>query len=162
MQKRNTLFVVLVLMMAVASVTLAAWPTLRAPCGHKVSLLSRWFPKLLPHTCWGQGVVGRMRGLHDHWDQYEKALAALSKKPDDKEDPTQPKSAVHYFDQPIGGKMVKMHVTTQRNTGDKTTTWECEVDGAGVLAGNYFMTGDGQIHFNEDHAATAKDEVLPQ
>jgi len=130
------------------TVALAALVGLFAPlqhriCGHRCSLVDRWFPKWNSHSCAAENVVGNLLTIRFVIKNYQKRTGHLG---DSLLEMIPPRS--HF----LGLDKLAYH----RSGSD----WQITVTRTPDLPGWYLLTSDGKLHFSEKGPATAQDSLL--
>ena len=135
-------------------------PTQYRWCGHKISLMQRWFPNsplFQDHLCDAMEPV-----------QYLQALAA-ARPLYPKEKGREPASAADFN----GDAAWMLYFPSALSSGEDNDRrlkpvfsgsgkdWECRMDRTPGLPGFYLITADGTVHFNQSRPATHDDVTLP-
>lgn len=148
----NTLVFTLLGLTVAAIVGLCFAPLLLRSCGHRCSLVDRWFPGWGLHKCHGIALGSDLRVIHETLETYQKEHGHLEMKlfemvPSD-----------GLSDDYTWGRNYQF-TYTRHGSGQG---YRISIERSASLPGWYLMTSDGDIHFSEKGPATEKDQVLEE
>jgi hypothetical protein len=150
----NTLAITLLALALATILGLCFAPLLFRNCGHRCSLVDRWFPQWRPHhRCAGDALVSDFSSIHRIVVEFQKKHDHL---------PDSLSSAIgglenfrfkHTYTRKAEDWQISVAKTDDRSIYSVTVDFP--------LPGWYLLTSDGHVHFNEKGPATTQDPVLP-
>ena len=141
----NTLVITLLGLAVAAIVGLCFAPLQLRTCGHRSSLVDRWFPHWNYHACNAatSEVTGNLWGMPQVIKNYRQKNGHLGD------------SLLEMI--PPRSRYLGLDKLAYRKDG---SDWQISVTRTPDLPGWYLLTSDGKLHFNERGPATAQDPPL--